>query len=367
MSDVYIAYRRGMGEIPAVAAYEALSSVGITVQRDPQSAESAAQAAGAAKFVLVVTPGTLDRCAEPSDPLRQTIEAAYAASRPQFMLISAYFDMGDLARYPSDALIDSKPIKMDYNSFGGSMANLAIALGGRPPMPPGEATTLRLRAQAHYERAIRLPLNDLNGKLLAYSEAIRLSPDFAAAYARRGAAQLANGDSERAIKDCEAALTLNPALIEAYNVLGMAYAKREDYPRAISNYTEAIRLNPRDARLYINRGVSHAYNNDLAAAIADYSAALAINPTMAEAYFNRSLAYGQQDEFELSIKDYSQAIALNLKASEGQPAPRAAEADIPSAVAYLEKMLRRWPDHPHAHVIRDEIARLQALDQRKGE
>lgn len=367
MSYVYIAYRRGMGEIPAMAAYDALTSVGISALLDPQSTDSAAKAAGAGKFVLVITPGTLDRCSEPGDPLRQTIETANAATMPEFMLISAYFDMGDLTRYPSDALIDSKPIKMDYGSFGGSMANLAIAIGGRPPMPPNEATTLRLRAQAHYERAIRLPLTDLNGKLIAYSEAIRLYPDFAAAYARRGAAQLASDSPENAIKDCQLALTLNPALIEAYNVLGMAYAKREDYPRAIGNYSEAIRLNPRDARLYINRGVSHAHNSDPAAAIADYSAALDINPNIAEAYFNRSLAYGQRDEFELAIKDYSQAMALNLKASEGQPAARAAEADIPGAVAYLEKMLRRWPDHPHAHVIRDEIARLQALDQRKGE
>ncbi|MCC7209095.1 MAG: hypothetical protein IT323_17420, partial [Anaerolineae bacterium] len=52
------------------------------------------------------------------------------------------------------------------------------------------------------------------------------------------------------------------------------------------------------------------------------------------------------------------ALALNLsRGAESRPA----SGDAAQTIAYLERLLRRFPDHPAAGAIRAEIARLAAL------
>ena len=53
------------------------------------------------------------------------------------------------------------------------------------------------------------------------------------------------GDYDKAIAECSGAIRLDPNYAEAYYKRGLAYGNEGDYDKAIADYTEAIRLDPK--------------------------------------------------------------------------------------------------------------------------
>ncbi len=80
---VFISYRRNVASFIARAIFLELRANGYDVFMDVESIDSGAfdtiilrQIEARAHFVLILTPGTLERCAEPGDWLRREIEHA---------------------------------------------------------------------------------------------------------------------------------------------------------------------------------------------------------------------------------------------------------------------------------------------------
>jgi tetratricopeptide (TPR) repeat protein len=350
-AQILLIYRRSASKVLAsiLKAYLQLIELSLLAEARPVRRDHA---------LIVLTPSALERCAEPKDAMRTVLRDLHLRNARFIALISPYFDPAEQARYAADLpLSNAEALRLDYADWDRTLENLQGVFGSNATLPPLRAAQrAQLDAQAWFERALSLPADDLAGKFAAYGEALRSYPEFAEAYARRGGAHLANGDLAACLADCEAALRLNPNLPEAYHVRAMAQARQQNYAEAIAGYTAALRTDPRNARLYVNRGAARANAGDLDGAIEDYSAALDLNPRLAEAYFNRSLAYSLRDNFEAAIQDYAQAMALNLNTRQAADA-----ADIGKTVAYLERMLARFPDHPKAEAIKSEIERLRGL------
>ncbi|RMF53270.1 MAG: tetratricopeptide repeat protein [Chloroflexota bacterium] len=346
---IILVCRRSVSEVPAriLAEYVQIIEMSLVAEH----------ALRGTHMLLVLTPGTLERCVEPNDSLRNVLKDAQQNNTRLLALLSNQFDPSDRVRYAADLLTTAELLRLDYANWEQTLQALQRAFGVNVQLPPLSAEQrTQLNAQEWFERALRLPADDLDGKLAAYAEALRLHPNFAAAYARRSGAHLARGDVEACLADCETALRLEPSLAEAHHNRALALAKQGRYAEALESYTAALRFDSRNTRAYLNRGVARANMGDLDGAIEDYTAALSLNPKLAEAYFNRSLAHSQRDNFEAAMQDYAQAIALNLNA------PQAAEpADITATIAYLERLLQRFPDHPRAEQLRQEIARLRGL------
>ena len=138
-------------------------------------------------------------------------------------------------------------------------------------------------------------LPHLSGKdpediLSAYDQAIRLKPDYAAAYNNRGNAKQALGRPDDAITDYNEAIRLNPDLAEAYNNRGNAKEALGRPDDAITDYNEAIRLKPDYAAAYNNRGVAKEALGRPDDAITDYNEAIRLKPDYAAAYNNRGVA-----------------------------------------------------------------------------
>jgi tetratricopeptide (TPR) repeat protein len=178
-----------------------------------------------------------------------------------------------------------------------------------------------------------------------YSEAIRLYPDWAEAYYKRGMCYYWLHDYEEAIADFEEATRLDRGLAGAFYGLGDTYLALGRYEEAIEDYNEAIRLDPESADPYFGRaaayyergwhsevisdcnsalslspGYREAYRTrgwasnglgDYEGAIADYSAALDINPSYHEIWCDRGRAYVPLGEYEKAAADYSEAIRLD--------------------------------------------------------
>ena len=92
---------------------------------------------------------------------------------------------------------------------------------------------------------------DFDAAIDSFSEAIRLDPHNADAYANRGRA-LIRSNLEKALADCDEATRLNPKLASAYSTRSVIYAVKRNADKAISDASEAIRLDPNDPR-----GVCH--------------------------------------------------------------------------------------------------------------
>ena len=154
---------------------------------------------------------------------------------------------------------------------------------------------------------------DYDRAIQDFSEAIRLSPNYAYIYVNRGSAYENKGEDDLTIQDDNEAIRLSPNSALAYNNRGYAYNRKGDYDHAIQDLDEAIRLKPNQTAHYYNRGNAYDNKGDYTHAVEDYTVAIHLNPNYALAYYDRGNAYNQTGDYDLAIPDYSDAIRLNPK------------------------------------------------------
>lgn len=79
-------------------------------------------------------------------------------------------------------------------------------------------------------------------------------------------AKLNLDDYDGAIQDFSQAIDLNPNYFHAYTYRGIAYNNLRKYDEALKDYAEAISLDPTAAYVYANRGITEAETGDYEAA-----------------------------------------------------------------------------------------------------
>ncbi len=148
------------------------------------------------------------------------------------------------------------------------------------------------------------------------TEAIRLNPKYASAFANRGAAWYDKADYDRAIADCSEAIRLTPQYAWAFNIRGLAAQGNGDLDQAIADFTEAVRIEPKYAWAFYNRAEVFAGKGDLDRAIADYTSAIRIT-AVSDFYNGRGNAWRQKGDLDLAITDFSEAIRVEPKEFAG--------------------------------------------------
>jgi tetratricopeptide (TPR) repeat protein len=188
-----------------------------------------------AHFILLLTPSALEHCGEPGDWLRREIETALKSQRNIIPLMLEGFDIGSpgIAKHLTGELTKLQKynaMRVPVDFFDEAMTRLRekflnvpldavlhpvsstaqqaakaerLAASGAP-----QVKETALSAQQWFEQGFNA--TDPDEKLRCYSEAIRLDPDFADAYANRGAARREKGDLDGALKDLDEAIRLNP-------------------------------------------------------------------------------------------------------------------------------------------------------------
>lgn len=86
---------------------------------------------------------------------------------------------------------------------------------------------------------------DLDAAISCYSEAIKLNPQFAEAYIKRGLAYSELGMYEKAIQDCTEAIKLNPNDAGYYYIRRHCYMDAGMYPEARADYEMAESVWPK--------------------------------------------------------------------------------------------------------------------------
>lgn len=135
-------------------------------------------------------------------------------------------------------------------------------------------------------------LSDRTQRIIKYTNAINLYPEFAEAYHNRGYEYLEQKEYDNAIIDFEKALELNENLPQTYHNLGIIYSLKGQYNDAISNFNKAIELSPEYMRAYMSRANAHSNFDNHYKAIEEYSFIIYKWPCE-EAFYNRSLSYSK--------------------------------------------------------------------------
>lgn len=201
---------------------------------------------------------------------------------------------------------------------------------------------------------------DLGRAAADFSEAIRLSPNHAAAHRLRGDAKRLAGDPEGAIADYTEAIRLDPRSAEAFCMRGFAKRDKGDWKGAFADYSEAIRLRPGYADAYALRSTARKALDDEAGARADVEEAIRLDPNNVMGFNNRGLLRYNKADFAGAAADHDRAIRINptfVRAWRNRANARSYLGDKEGAIADYTEALRLEPDHAEARIARAWIRR----------
>lgn len=232
----------------------------------------------------------------------------------------------------------------------------------------GDREPVARRVIAHIRRggALEEFRQNLTDAIADYSEAIRLDPQHAAAYASRGLAYARQGAHDRTIADIDMALQLDPNVFgeRAYRLFrarGLASFRVGAFNRAIADHTQEIRLAPRFADGHLHRAAAHMAKKDLDRALADFTEAIRIEPYRPDGYIGRGSIYLARGEADRALAEFDEAIRRSPGNPLAAPAYRKrgeileARGDLAGALAAYELALKVNPNDKLALAGRERL------------
>ncbi|GAB4519367.1 MAG: hypothetical protein OHK0046_28100 [Anaerolineae bacterium] len=312
MSDnsVFISYRRSVSSFIARAVFQDLRYHQFDVFMDVESIDSGAfdtiilnQIAARTHFIVILTPGAVERCSEPDDWLRREIETAIDVERNIVPLMVNGFTFQQAEQYLTGKLAQLgryNALNVPHDFFDEAMNRLRT----RFLKPPQTAIPLQ-----------PVPLTDapvVQQKIvIATRQAAPTEAELSSEeYYDRGQQKWENADYGSAIKDCTRAIDLNPRFSEAYNRRGSAYLGLDQYDNAMADFRSAIEIDPSYPAPHFNLGLSYAALGNYKQAKAHYEEALRLNPTFAQAYYSRALAKTALNDYRGAVDDYEKFLEL---------------------------------------------------------
>ena len=226
--------------------------------------------------------------AAPPKPVPRPAETARQPAAP--LTAQVYLRKGNDAKAPQEKILFySQAIEID----------------------PNYAMAYNNRGNVYYDR------DEYGHALKDYNKAIAIKPDYAVALNNRGMAYLMIKDYEKALNDFNRAIELKHDYAYAYNNRGMVYYEKNDNDRAIIDFNKAIKLDRDYVYSYNNRGNAYYGQKNYEAAINDYTKAITIKPDFSFAYCNRGYAYFAKEDYEKALTDYNKALAINPRLCQG--------------------------------------------------
>jgi tetratricopeptide (TPR) repeat protein len=336
---VFISYRRSTSKYLARAIFQDLRANGYDAFLDVSTIDSGAfdsiilnQIGARMHFVLLLSPGALERCQEPDDWLRREIQEALRLKRNIVPLIEEGFELDRESTYLPEAWREQfqrlNGMRLLFDYFDEGMERLRSRFLKAP------AFTVEIAATPSAERIeVTERIAEVAGQPAPTKEELSAEQYFKRAYVK-----YEGGDLGGAIADYDEAIRLNPRFAMAYNNRGNMRYKKGDVAGAVGDYDQAIGLNPHQAQAYSNRGSGRATLGDLGGAIADFGEAIRLNPQEATVYSNRAEVY-------FASKQYERALADFKKANELRPAFNFALAGLAvthHALGQVQEAKRLW-------------------------
>ena len=157
-------------------------------------------------------------------------------------------------------------------------------------------------------------VQDVKTATSAYTEAIRLDPDYARAFAARAAALKVYGsasEAREAVADALKAISLAPELGEAHLALADAYAEGLDFSRANEEYERAFALAPGNARVLQSYGDFAVSMGHFDVGLAAARRAVLLDPLNRSSHYALGSALRHARRYKEAIESTRNALALD--------------------------------------------------------
>ena len=184
-----------------------------------------------------------------------------------------------------------------------------------------------------------------------FTAALQMNPAKNAAvvlYDLRGIAESKSGRQERAIADYDRALRVDPNYAAAYMNRAIAYEKMGNLERAMADFDHAIRRNPGVKYGRYNRGRLHSLSGRFDKAIPDLTEAIRQGGDgAADAYAMRADAYHELGNLAGAAADWDRAIRLAARNAYGYRTRGVAffaKGDYPAAASNYANAKRMAPN-----------------------
>ena len=105
----------------------------------------------------------------------------------------------------------------------------------------------------------------------------------ATAYYKRGNAHRNKRQTDRALEDYGVAIRLKPDYVAAFHNRALVYEELDDYPRAIADFDQAISIWPEFVFGIVHRGNAYEAMGKSERAFLDFDRVIGLQPTYAEA------------------------------------------------------------------------------------
>jgi tetratricopeptide (TPR) repeat protein len=208
--------------------------------------------------------------------------------------------------------------------------------------------------------------SDYDLAIARLSDAIRLAPDDAEAWGKRGEAYASKGDDGHALSDCAQAIKLAPASSAAYRRCGHVHIQAKDFERAIADYDTAIKLDPRVASAYEYRGCAYFHLSQTDRAISDYDQSLTLDPSSSDTYVLRGNAWLEKGDIDRARDDYNRAVQADpgnayAYVSRGYAASFSGHLD--DAIADYNRAIEIDPTYKEAYRYRDQALQYKGFNR----
>jgi Trypsin-like peptidase domain/TPR repeat len=204
------------------------------------------------------------------------------------------------------------------NRFGEVASSMGVELNGQVAPIPRDTTKTAddyLRSATLYESPGLF--QNYSAALNEYNSAIKLDPNYALAYNKRGNLKLNLKDIQGALADYNQAIILEPDFANPYNNRGIIKQNNyRDIRGALADYDRAIRLDSNLVMSYRNRArLKQDEIKDIQGALSDYNRLIQLDPNYAEDYYNRGYLKEKLllPDIQGALVDYNQAIILAPK------------------------------------------------------
>lgn len=188
----------------------------------------------------------------------------------------------------------------------------------------------------YYARGIiyyRKSLHD--SAIIEFTRMINLDKNSAIAYASRGWAYLASGNSDLALEDYYAAISLTSNAPNRRTVNGLLrmlnreiydfYMKRASnyyydqgkYELALTDVNNAIKLNPEGVSGYLTRSNIYQTLEQYELSLEDNNLIIELNPDVSTYYVHRGILHFKTGDTTLALEDFNKSIELEPYATQG--------------------------------------------------
>jgi tetratricopeptide (TPR) repeat protein len=205
--------------------------------------------------------------------------------------------------------LQQKLVKANAEATSKEPGRTVQSKGDDPRTTSGQALEAYKRGESylrrdsfHYGKAIE-----------EFTEAIRVDPNFAAAYTQRGKAYLLKRDHDYIMIELDLPGPFTEVDRARKEFMGPNGEYHSATDKALSDLEMAVQLDPNSGTAHVNRGEFYFERGELDRALDDYSHAIRVDPTLAIAYADLGRVYIERRDFDRAIESFNKAIILDPK------------------------------------------------------